>query len=201
MSEIKNKYGEAAPEDEGYIKRFSSGDKSAFDSLVIKYKDKVFNLCYRFLGNHADADDAAQDVFVRVYRSLKGFKFGSAFSTWLYRITVNTCKNKLASRHFKFYKANLRIDDSRDPDGRGAFEIKDNTLSPETQAESSETARMIQEAINSLPDCHKDVVVLCDIEGLSYEEISKIMNIKIGTVKSKLSRAREILRDKLRELL
>lgn len=169
-------------------------DKDAFDRLVIKYQDKVFNLCYRFMGNYHDANDCAQDTFVKVFRSLKKFKGESEFSTWLYRIAVNTCKNKLSSLTYRVSKMMVRLDKPR-------TEIKDESNSPEAEFEQSEKGRQIQKAIDALPEDYKTVVVLRDIEGLSYEEIAQITGYNIGTVKSKLARARGRLREKLEGLI
>lgn len=173
-------------------------DRFAFDRLVVKYQDKVFNLCYRFMGNYEDANDCAQDAFVKAYRSLQKFKFQSAFSTWLYRITVNTCKNKLDSLSYRFGKMMLRLHrDKDDP----PVEVKDETRSPEVELESAERSKTIQKAIAALPGDQKSVVVLRDIEGLSYDEISAITGYNLGTVKSKLFRARGELRKKLKGLI
>jgi len=176
-------------------------DKAAFDQLVIKHQDKVFNICYRFMGNYHDAGDCAQDTFVKVFRSLKNFKFQSAFSTWLYRIAVNTCKSKLTSLGYRLSKMMVRIDKGGTEEGDLPLEIKDTSLSPESEFDKSEQSKQIQKAIDSLPADHKTVVVLCDIESLSYEEIVKVTGYNMGTVKSKINRARARLREKLRGLV
>jgi RNA polymerase sigma-70 factor, ECF subfamily len=177
-------------------------DSTAFDKLVVKYQHKVFNLCYRYLGDHEEANDSAQEVFLKVYRSLKAFRFESAFSTWLYRITVNTCKNKLVSAEYKYKKKMVRIDEPVDPaEGDCKFEIKDESKSPAVELEKQEKEKLIQEAIDSLPEDQKRMVVLRDIESLSYEAIAEISGLNLGTVKSKLSRARAALCDKLRRLV
>lgn len=184
-------------EDSALVEAFQTEhSKEAFDSLVVKYQDKVFNLCYRFMGNYHDANDCAQDTFVKAYRSLKKFRFEASFSTWLYRIAVNTCKNKLSSLQYRFSKILFRID--RPAESEMSIEIKDESQSPEVLFETSEKGRRIQKAIDSLPEDQKTVVVLRDIEGLPYEEIAQITGYNMGTVKSKLARARERLRKKLR---
>jgi RNA polymerase sigma-70 factor (ECF subfamily) len=177
----------------------SREDRFAFDRLVAKYQDKIFNLCFRFMGNYHDANDCAQDAFVKAYRSLKKFKFQSAFSTWLYRIAVNTCKNKLDSLPYRFGKVMVRLqrDNADDP----PIEIKDESRSPEVEFERAERSKHIQKAINALPGDQTSVVVLRDVEGLSYDEISEITGYNLGTVKSKLFRAREELRKKLKGLV
>lgn len=203
MSESTNSFNESVREDLGLIKAFAAGDSCSFDALVIKYKDRVFNLCYRFLGNYEDADDCAQEAFVNVYRSLKKFRFDSAFSTWLYRITVNTCKNMLASADYRRRKNTMRI---RPRDDEAAAQdcisdVKDESALPSRLVAADEAERIIQERIAELPAEQRAVVVLCCIEGLSYEEASRITGFNIGTVKSKLARARCWLREKLKELI
>ena len=184
------------------IQAFITGDNSAFDKLVIKYKNMVFNLCYRILNNYEDAQDCAQEVFIKVYNNSKNFKFKSAFSTWLYRITVNTCKNKLNSLEYRFKKKRVFLEKHGNP-GENSYSIPitDNSSSPDEIIKLKETEKLIQKAIGILPEKQKILVVLRDIEGKSYEEIVTITGFKLGTVKSKLSRAREILRKKLKGVI
>jgi RNA polymerase sigma-70 factor, ECF subfamily len=185
-------------EDSGFIRDFLAGDHHAFDQLVLKYKNTVFNVCFRMLGNLNDADDCAQEVFIKVYRGLKDFQFRSSFTTWLYRIAVNTCKNKMASREYRSRERMFELDKPLVSE-EGAFmaEIGDESTSPAAAFEKKETGELILKAIDSLPRLQKVLVVLCDIEEKSYEEIVKITGMKLGTVKSKLARARHLLRSKL----
>lgn len=173
-----------------------------FDGLVLEYKDKVFNLCFRFLGDYDEADDCAQETFVKVFRSLKDFRGESAVSTWIYRIAVNTCKNRVASAQYRRNKTLIRLDESKKTDegDEHKVEIGDERLSPAKEIEMKEKCELIQRAIDSLPDDQRSVVILRDIEGLSYEEISEATGYNLGTVKSKLSRARQELREKLKDL-
>ncbi|MBN1897434.1 MAG: sigma-70 family RNA polymerase sigma factor [Spirochaetes bacterium] len=187
-------------EDFELIKAFLSSKKEAFDKLVLKYQDLVFNVCFRFFGNHDEADDCSQETFIKVYKSMKNFKFQSSFSTWLYRIAMNTCKNRLASLEYRFSKKMIRLDKNPDEEGK-TIDVQDDTYSPITIVERQEKEKMIQQAINKLPSDQKQVIVLRDIENLSYEEIVKITDLKLGTVKSKLARARESLRDKLKGVI
>ena len=202
MTRDKNHKTGTAEEDTQLVREFQSGDKSAFDALVLKYKDKVFNLCYRFLGDYQEADDISQDVFVKAYRSLNRFRLESSFFTWLYRITVNTCKNRLKSLEYRYKKRILRINHSDYQDEPSqAIVLKDNTPSPVADLLNKEKMLAIQRAINSLPAEQKTVVVLRDVEGFSYEEITDMTGYKLGTLKSRLARARIDLRKKLREIL
>ncbi|MFA5334515.1 MAG: sigma-70 family RNA polymerase sigma factor [Candidatus Omnitrophota bacterium] len=173
-----------------------------FDELVLEHKDKVFNLCYRFLGNYEEADDCAQETFVKVYRSLKDFRRESSVSTWIYRIAVNTCKNRAASAQYRRSRNMVRLDEPKETeDGARPSEIGDDKLSPAKEADRREKGELIQEAIDSLPHDQKSVVILRDVEGLSYEDIAGATGLNPGTVKSKLSRARQELRKKLKGLV
>ena len=186
-------------EDGELVKAFQVGDRTAFDALVLKHKDKVFNLCYWFLGDRQDANDSAQDAFIKVYRSLKKFRLESAFSTWLYRIVANTCKNRLKSLEYRHKKKIVWLDNPVEiEEGQYSAEIHDKSSSPMINFEKKERMVLIHRAIASLPTEQRTVVVLRDIEGLSYEEIANITGLNFGTVKSRLSRARQQLRDKLK---
>ncbi len=181
------------------VKAFLEDDKNAFDKLIHLRKKMVFNLCYRFLGNYEDAADCAQEVFLKVFRSLKKFRFESNFTTWLYRITVNTCKNKLNSLEYRLRFKKMRINNNKPAeDAPQNVEIGDETYSPDLSLKRKEISQLIQEAVNKLPTSQKMVVVLRNMEGRSYDEIVAITGFKPGTVKSKLSRARQELRETLR---
>jgi RNA polymerase sigma-70 factor (ECF subfamily) len=183
-----------------WIKAFLGGDVGGFDQLVLRYKDRVFNLCYRLVGDYEEADDCAQETFVKVYRSLKGFRFGSSFATWLYTIAVNHCKNRLRSLQYRFWKRAVRIDPLKKEDDPGCLDtIEDPAPSPLAHLTKKEREALLQRAIKGLPKPSRTVVVLRDMEGLSYEEIVDITGYNIGTVKSKLARARQMLREQLKD--
>jgi RNA polymerase sigma-70 factor, ECF subfamily len=189
-------------EDALLIKAFQRGDKSAFDQLVIRHKDRIFNLCYRFLGDYEEANDSAQEAFAKAYGSLKTFRLESAFSTWLYRIAVNTCKNKLGSSSYRAKRKTVSLDNPGNNEvGALPMEIRNGTPSPLARMEEKERMRLVQTALDALPPEFKMVVALRDIEGLSYEEIAQITRLNLGTVKSRIARARTDLRNKLRGVL
>ena len=193
MNRIKLHTGQSHSEDATLVDAFQTGDKSAFDELVRKHKDRIFNLCYWFLGDYQEANDCAQDTFIKIYRNLLQFKFQSTFSTWAHRIAVNTCKNRLKSFHYRFNRKIVRLENCggiSNPER----EIADETRSPAVEYEKKERRLMIQKAIETLPTEKKTVIVLRDIQGLSYEEIVKITGLSLGTLKSKLARARQDLR-------
>ena len=188
--------------DESLVMAFQDGDKKAFDKLVLRYKDKVFHMCLRFLTDHEEADDSAQEVFVKVYLSLKRFRGEATFSTWLYRITVNTCKNKLKSLRYRFKSITVPLGDAHESEERNStIDIADDSASPMSCLETREKEMLIQQAINTLPIAQKTVIVLRHIEGLSYEQIAEVTGFNLGTVKSKLARARLHLKEQLKEVL
>jgi RNA polymerase sigma-70 factor (ECF subfamily) len=189
-------------EDLALVKDFQAGNKTSFDELVLRHKDRVFNVCYKFLGDYQDANDSAQETFVKVYRSLRRFRFEATFSTWLYRIAVNTCKNKLTSSEHRYRKKMVRLDNPGETEGTAHLvEIRDENQSPLIELERKERLSLIQKSIESLPIEQKTVVVLRDIEGVSYEDIAHITGERLGTVKSRLARARLELREKLKGVI
>jgi len=184
------------------IKAFQKGEKKAFDELVIRHKDRIFNLCYRFLGDYEEANDSAQEAFVKAYGSLNRFRLESAFSTWLYRIAVNTCKNKLGSSAYKTKRKTVSLDNPSNPlDEPLPMELSNGAPSPLARMEEEEKIAVLQKALNALPEEFKMVVTLRDMEGLSYEDIVEITGLNLGTVKSRIARARTELRNRLRGVL
>jgi RNA polymerase sigma-70 factor (ECF subfamily) len=184
--------------DAALVKAFQGGDNAAFDKLVLRHKDKLFNLIYWFLGDYQEANDYSQETFIKVFKSLKKFRFESSFSTWLYRIAINTCKNRLKSSAYQWKNRTVPLEKpAGSTGGNPHLEIQDDSPSPVMELEERDRMKLIQAAINSLPEEQNRVVVLRDIQGLSYEEIAEITNQKLGTVKSRLARARLELRNKL----
>ncbi|MBN2323689.1 MAG: sigma-70 family RNA polymerase sigma factor [Spirochaetes bacterium] len=185
--------------DAAFVARFQEGDRSAFDGLVLRYQDKVFRTCLRFLADYDEAADCAQDIFVRVYGALGGFRKESNFSTWLYRVAVNACKNRTSSLQYKRRNRMISLDEAGDPDGK-RLEVKNGRWSPHLAFEKNETKEAVKRAIRGLPEEQRTVVILRDIENLPYDEIARITGLAQGTVKSKLFRARKRLAEELREL-
>ncbi len=205
MRDIDNK-NQPAEEDYNLVTACLENE-AAFNRLVLKYRDVVFNLCYRLLGDYDEANDCAQETFIKVFKKLGSFKFRSSFSTWLYRIAVNTCKNNLSSLKYRISRRTVSLDTGLNPGNSSAeysrdiIDVPDNTSDPALVYEKKEKEMLIQNAINSLNSKEKILVVLRDIEGKSYEEIAEITGIRIGTVRSALARARHELRDKLRGII
>jgi len=186
-------------DDSVLIKRFLENDMASFERLVVKYQDMIFNLCFRMLQDYDEANDSAQETFIKAYCNLKNFRFESNFSTWLYRIAVNTCRNRMTSAFKKVQQKSIPIGPASASE-RNHVDIEDSSNDPCSLYEKRELERMIHDAIASLPKALRVLTVLRDIEGKSYEEISMITGVNIGTVKSRLARARHILRERLKEL-
>ncbi|MDB5049091.1 MAG: polymerase, sigma-24 subunit, subfamily [Fibrobacteres bacterium] len=180
-------------EDVQWIQAFKSGKEEGFNRLVLKHKDRIFGLCLRLLaGNRDEAEDAAQETFVKVFHGLGDFRMESRFSSWAYRIAVNTCKNRLVSRPYMEAKRHRDLDAA---EAEGA----PSAPSPAQVLEAKGKRERIEEAIARLPEEQRTLVVLRDVEGRSYEEIGETTGLNPGTVKSRLNRGRRQLQEWLRE--
>lgn len=173
-------------DDFSLIKRFIDGDEDVFNELVRRHKEKVRNIIYLTLSDRDVVDDIAQDVFITVYRSIKNFRFESQFTTWLYRVTVNKCKDHLRRKNIR--RIVLPFRDTKEDPGY------------EFSPESSDIKEIVRHAISKLPDKMRIPLLLKDIEGFSYQEIAETMQCEIGTVKSRIFRAREALKKILQPL-
>ena len=181
------------------IRAIQSGDMASFDELVLKHKDRLFNLVYWFLGDYQDTNDCAQETFIKVFKSIKKFRFESAFSTWLYRIAINTCKNRIKSSSYRWKKKTVSLETPNgSKNGNPLTEVVNGSPTPVVALEKKEKWMRIHKAINSLPEEQNQVVVLRDIQGLSYQDISDITGLNLGTVKSRLARGRLALKNQLK---
>ncbi|MDO2949486.1 RNA polymerase sigma factor RpoE [Aeromonas simiae] len=184
--------------DEQLVERVQRGDKNAFNLLVRKYQHKVVNLVARYVNNPGDVPDVAQEAFIKAYRSLPTFRGDSAFYTWLYRIAVNTAKNYLTSQGRRPPSSDVEAEDAEYYDGGEALtEIS----TPENLALTDEIKRTVFAAIEALPEDLRTAITLRELEGLSYEEIAEIMECPVGTVRSRIFRAREAIDRKLQPLI
>lgn len=174
-------------DDPYYIEKFKSGDKSAFEELLRKYHDRVYTLCRYMLENPQDADDAAQDTFIKTYQGLKNYSPASSFYTWLYRIAVNTClDHKRKNSFLAFFFSS---------DNEAPLDVfPSHTPTPEAALDAKQSVQSLQIALNRLSAKLRSVLVLKELEGLSYEEIAEALDVSAGTVKSRISRAREELK-------
>jgi RNA polymerase sigma-70 factor, ECF subfamily len=178
------------------IRAAQAGDREAFDFLVDKYKDIVYAVAYRFVHDPDLALDLAQDSFIRAYRGIKSFRGRSSFSTWLYRVTMNTCIDYTRKRSRSVEPKTVPEEVAEFADSEPV--VSSGIATPEKLALTGELGEKIQEAIDSLPEYHKAVFVLYEIEGMSYKEIAEVVGCSIGTVMSRLHYARKKLQKMLR---
>ena len=174
------------------------GDRTAFNVLVLKYQHKVMKLVMRYVRNQAEAEDVTQEAFIKAYRALPSFRGESAFYTWLYRIAINTAKNSLVSSRKRLVDYDL---DLQDPDDYAGQVLLKHSDTPERLLLTDEIRQTVQEAMRSLPDDLREAITLRELDGLSYEEIAEVMECPVGTVRSRIFRAREAIDSKLRPLL
>ncbi len=184
--------------DKQLVKRAQKGDKVAFDALVIKYHLKVVNLVMRFVKDNDDAQDVAQEAFIKAYRGLKNFRGDSAFYTWLYRIAINSAKNYLVSQSRKTPTYAVDIDDAEHIESATALK---EYATPEGNMLTSEIEETVYRAIKELPEDLKTAITLRELEGMTYDEIALVMECPIGTVRSRIFRAREAIDKHLKPLL
>jgi RNA polymerase sigma-70 factor (ECF subfamily) len=181
--------------DEQLIARFQLGDVQAYDLLVRRYKDQLLNFVYRFVGNRTDAEDIVQETFLRVYKNKHMYKEIAKFSTWVYTIAGNLAKTELRRRkRHKIFSVSNFVNEERD------YDIPDREHSPEKKVDSTIQEDIIQKAIEKLPAKFREVIILRDIQGFAYEEISQILDIPLGTVKSRVNRGRLKLQEDLKFL-
>lgn len=181
-------------EDREVIEQVLGGDNDAFGLLVEKYQTKVYNLALRMCGNEDDAFDLSQESFLRAWRSLGSFQFEASFSTWLFRLSSNICLDFLRA---KKRRATVSLTMVSDEDEETQLDLPDAGPTPEEAALAADDRRLLAEALNSLPADFRQIITLRAIDDLSYTQIAEILGIQEGTVKSRLSRARTALRNKL----
>lgn len=176
------------------IQDAKKGSKEAFEEIVKEYQNKIYTLCYRYAGNYEDARDLAQEVFIKVYRNIGKFEGRSSFSTWIYQVAGNTCKDYLRKNK---NKSEFSLDEevfNKDEDAFTPQVLKDENT-PETQYEEKEKISLLKDAVNRLNPEYKMVIIMREFQDLSYEEIARQTNTSVGTVKSRLSRGRSMLKN------
>jgi len=186
--------------DQQLVERVQQGDKHAFDLLVIKYQRRLARLLSQFIRDQAEVEDIAQETFIKAYRALPSFRGDSAFYTWLYRIGINTAKNFLVSQGRKVSTTVNSFDNEDAENFEGADALREMNT-PESELMGKQVAQTVNQSLDSLPEELRTAIILREIEGLGYEEIANIMGCPIGTVRSRIFRAREAVAEKLRPLL
>jgi RNA polymerase sigma-70 factor (ECF subfamily) len=185
--------------DRQLVEKARQGDKRAFGLLVEKYQRRLYRLLSRMVKDPEEVEDIAQETFIKAYRALPNFRGDAAFYTWLYRIGVNTAKNYLATRKKAMPTvSDQALDDEDEPDERL---VAQDIATPESELLSKQIAIAVNEAVEALPEELRSAITLREMEGLSYEEIAELMNCPIGTVRSRIFRAREAIAAKLRPML
>ncbi|SEK81613.1 RNA polymerase sigma-70 factor, ECF subfamily [Atopomonas hussainii] len=185
-------------DDQALIERVQKGDKRAFDLLVLRYQHRILGLVQRFVRDPHEAQDVAQEAFIKAYRALANFRGDSAFYTWLYRIAINTAKNYLVSRGRRPPDADVSAEDAEFYEGDHA--LKD-VESPERNLLRDEIEQAVHKVIRQLPEDLRTALTLREFEGLSYEDIASVMQCPVGTVRSRIFRAREAIDKALQPLL
>ncbi len=184
--------------DQELILRVQRGDKRAFDLLVLKYQQKVINLISRYVRDSSEAQDVAQEAFIKAYRALPRFRGDSAFYTWLYRIAINTAKNHIVSQSRRPPSNGVETEVAEQMDA--GVRLQEHAT-PENFLLEEEIAQTVRQAIDDLPDDLRTAITLRELEGFSYEEIANTMSCPVGTVRSRIFRAREAIDAKLKPLL
>ncbi|MCL0043807.1 sigma-70 family RNA polymerase sigma factor [Peptococcaceae bacterium] len=180
------------------VKKAQSGDYKAFEELVNRYESKVYTVAYRFFGNHEDACDLTQEVSIKIYKSLKNFRGDSNFMTWVYHITANACRDELRKRKNKKV---VSLDEEFKDDMTLLASIPDSALLPDDEIERKELCEQVQRCLNMMSDEYRLILIMREIQGLSYDEIASTMECSLGTVKSRLNRARASFRKKFSALV
>lgn len=184
--------------DQQLVQRVQQGDKRAFDLLVLRYQHRIAGLVSRFMYDSSEVQDVTQEAFIKAYRALPGFRGDSQFYTWLYRIAINTAKNYLVARKRRPPSADIDIDDAMYFEDQSA--LKD-IASPERNLMSEQLMAVVNETIKLLPDDLRTALTLREYDDLSYEEIAEVMNCPVGTVRSRIFRAREMVDEKIKPLI
>ncbi|MHB8455390.1 MAG: RNA polymerase sigma factor RpoE [Acidiferrobacterales bacterium] len=184
--------------DQELVVRVQKGDKSAFDLLVRKYQHRIAKLVSRYVSDRTEVEDVTQEAFIKAYRAIRGFRGDSAFYTWLYRIAINTAKNYLVSQGRRPPASDMETEEAELTEAGSS--LRDATT-PERQLLADEIARTVERVIGSLPEDLRTAITLREIDGLSYDEIAEVMDCPIGTVRSRIFRAREAIDAELRPLL
>ena len=186
---------QAKQADQQLVERVHQGDKRAFDLLVLKYQHKIFGLISRYIKDSDEVQDVAQEAFVKAYRALPKFRGDSAFYTWLYRIAINTAKNYLVARNRRPPGSDVDVADAEYFEGPSALK---EVETPENRLYGEELKNVVQDAIKTLPEDLRAALTLREFDGLSYEDIAAVMDCPVGTVRSRIFRAREAVDSRVR---
>jgi len=200
MERVLKPDAKAEASDRELLERCRAGDETAFDDLVVRHQQRAFNVAFQLLRDHEDATEVAQDAFVRIYRSIGAFRGECEFTTWLHQIVVNLARNKHRWWKRRGRQASVSLDSTVETaDGEVPMQIAGTADAPDVQAVKVEFVELLGQRMHELPGKFREVLVLRNIDNLSYEEIAKVLDCSIGTVKSRLARAREVLRKSMKD--
>jgi RNA polymerase sigma-70 factor (ECF subfamily) len=200
MERVIQPDAESTSSDQELLDRCRAGDEKAFDDLVLRHQQRAFNVAFQLLRNHEDATEVAQDAFVRIYRSVEGFRRECEFTTWLHRIVVNLAHNKHRWWKRRGRQSSVSLDNPVEvADGEVPLQVAANTDAPDVQTVKAEFVELLGRRMNELPPKLREVLVLRNVENLSYEQIAAVLECSIGTVKSRIARARDALRESLKD--
>ncbi len=196
------KAGHLTPPDRELVRRFQEEqDMQAFDLLVSRHSSHAYQIAYGYLGNREDSEEVVQDAFVRIYRNLDKFRGDAEFTTWMYRIIINLCSNKYRSNKSRKQSQHISVDAPLElPYGGSStlkLELPDRNLPPDKELEYAELRQRTEKAMAELPDSYRQAVLLRNVRELDYDQIAELLGCAVGTVKSRINRGREILRQKL----
>jgi RNA polymerase sigma-70 factor (ECF subfamily) len=191
---------EISAEEALFVQRLRANDDAAYDELVRGYNASIFHVAYRMLGDSGDASDVVQEIFLKVFRNINGFKGESSLKTWIFRIAFSEILNRLRWWKRRYRHATVSLDEDQNGNGHG-YRLSDATPGPEQILQSKEQEQAIQQALKKLSSDHRSIIILRDIEGFSYGEIAEVLGVSIGTVKSRLARARADLKKSLMRYL
>ena len=183
--------------DAALVERVLDNDLAAFEQLVSRYQNKITGYAARMLNDSTEAEDVAQETFIKAYRSLASFRGESSFSTWLYRIATNLCIDRVRKIK-RSPKPAYSLDEPFDKEDKGGRELPDMTYEPSLSIEREEVRRQVRETVAEMPEKLRAVIVMCDIQGMSYENIAQVLDVPLGTVKSRLFHARADLARRLK---
>lgn len=181
-----------------FVRLAKNGNRNAFESLVRRCAEQIYNLSFRLTGNPANAEDLAQDAFINAFKNISKFREECSFSSWVYRITLNLWKNKVKYNNRRSFLSYFSLDKPVETDeGEFSAELPDPSANPEAELEEARKSENVQKALNELDEQSRMMIIFRDIEGRNYEEIAGLLGCPLGTVKSRIARARESLREKL----
>ena len=200
MERVLKPDAKAEASDRELLERCRAGDETAFDDLVVRHQQRAFNVAFQLLRDPEDATEVAQDAFVRIYRSVGDFRGECEFTTWLHQIVVNLARNKHRWWKRRGRQVSVSLDSAVETaDGEVPMQIADTIDAPDTQAVKAEFVELLSRRMHDLPRKFREVLVLRNVENLSYEEIAQVLDCSIGTVKSRIARAREVLRKSMKD--